>query len=435
MYPGDSAFVKNVREEVADNVMQLRNHPCIALWCGNNEIDEGWKNWSWQKQYNYSGTDSAKIYNDYKNLFGEIIPGIVTSLDARPYWESSPSIGWGHKESLTQGDSHYWGVWWGLEPFEVYEKKVGRFMSEYGFQGMPSLSTFRKFCDEKKLSLTSDAVKNHQKHPTGYETIQKYLERDYKQPKNFESYIYVSQLLQADGLKTAIEAHRRAMPYCMGTLFWQFNDCWPGTSWSCIDYFNNPKAVYYTVQKAYSKYHISAELKDGNITVTSLSDDTADTNAKFKISVIDFTGNILWSDSGKITLKKQSCDRFYPIVLEDMVRSISERRVFFKMELMVNDKQVSENAHYFVKPKDLLLDKTEIQYSIEPGINNSYSISLYTNSLAKNVFIDFGDLDVSLSDNYFDLFPKVRKIISVISESKLNLLNEKIKITSLVDSY
>ncbi|MBK5284747.1 MAG: glycoside hydrolase family 2 protein [Bacteroidia bacterium] len=439
MYPGDSSFVNNVREEVADNVKRLRNHPCIALWCGNNEIDEGWKNWGWQNQYNYSKKDSAKMWNDYLKIFHQTIPDIVSLYDnSRPYWESSPSIGWGHKESLTQGDSHYWGVWWGMEPFEEYEKKVGRFMSEYGFQGMPSLSTFRKFCDEKELSLTSGAVKNHQKHPTGYETIQKYLERNYKQPSRdlgIESYIYVSQLLQAEGMKTAIEAHRRAMPYCMGTLFWQLNDCWPVTSWSSIDYFNTPKAVYYTIQKAYSKYHISAELKDGNVTVTSVSDDTADTKAKFKISLTDFTGNILWSDSGKIVLKKQSSEGFYPIVLEDMVRGITERRVFFRMELTVKSTQVSENVFYFVKPKDLLLDKTEIQYSIEPGVNRSYSISLYTNSLAKNVFIDFGDMNVSLSDNYFDLFPKERKVITVFTETKLNLLNEKLKITSLVDSF
>ncbi len=124
MYPGDSGFVENVKQEVTQQVKRLRNHPCLALWCGNNEIDEGWHNWGWQKQYQYSKKDSATIWNNYTNLFQKVIPSnykrkMILKLH---YWPSSPSIGWGHKESLTRGDSHYWGVWWGNEPFENYKK-------------------------------------------------------------------------------------------------------------------------------------------------------------------------------------------------------------------------------------------------------------------------------------------------------------------------
>jgi beta-mannosidase len=136
MYPGDSAFVENVKQEITQQVKRLRNHPCITLWCGNNEIDEGWHNWGWQKQFKYTKKDSAKIWNDYQHIFHTIIPEVIkTNNPEITYWPSSPMIGWGHKESLQQGDSHYWGVWWGNEPFETYNKKVGRFMSEYGFRG------------------------------------------------------------------------------------------------------------------------------------------------------------------------------------------------------------------------------------------------------------------------------------------------------------
>ncbi|HLG33934.1 MAG TPA: glycoside hydrolase family 2 protein [Bacteroidia bacterium] len=436
MYPGDSDFVKNVSEEVKDNIKRLRNHPCIALWCGNNEIDEGWKNWGWKEQLECLEKDSIKIYDDYKNLFRKIIPDIVKDVDStRAYWESSPSIGWGHKESLEQGNSHYWGVWWGMEPFSAYEKKTGRFMSEYGFQGMPSLSTFRKFCGEKDLTLISDAVKNHQKHPAGYETIQKYLERDYKQPKDFESYIYVSQVMQAEGIKKAIEAHRMAKPRCMGTLYWQLNDCWPVTSWSSMDYYNKPKALQYAVKKAYTKYFICAEINDSNLVVNVISDDTTNVDAIFRIRLTDFTGNILWRDSGKVTPDRKGSAAFYPLLLEDMLRDISEYRVFFRMELLLNGKVVSENVRYFLKPKDLLFDKPQIQYSIASASPEIYSLTLFTNSLAKNVFLDFGDESISLSDNYFDLFPKEQKVILVFSDASVEALKEKIKIKSLVDSY
>ncbi|MEP7128753.1 MAG: glycoside hydrolase family 2 protein, partial [Chitinophagales bacterium] len=220
MVPGDSAFAKNVKLEVIDNVIRLRNHPCIALWCGNNEIDEAWHNWGWQEQYHYEAATQKKIWDDYLNLFQTVIPEVIHQYDPqRFYIPSSPTIGWGHKESLLQGDSHYWGVWWGKEPFEIYNQKVGRFMSEYGFQGIPSLKSINNFSfpEEHNLKSTgenkfSDVMNAHQKHPTGFETINEYLERDYNTPKNFESYVYVSQLLQRDGMATAIEAMGMSLP-------------------------------------------------------------------------------------------------------------------------------------------------------------------------------------------------------------------------------
>ena len=251
MYPGDTSFLENVSQEISDNIIRLRNHPCIALWCGNNEIDEGWKNWGWQKQYNYSEKDSTAIWKNYLRLFHEIIPQKIIQLDpSRTYWESSPSIGWGHKESLFQGDSHYWGVWWGMEPFESYMKRTGRFVSEYGFQGMPSMRTIESFTNSAERSLGSAALKNHQKHPSGFETIEHYMNDWYKKPKDFVSYVYVSQLLQAEGMIAAIEAHRSAKSYCMGTLYWQLNDCWPVTSWSSIDHFGRWKALHYAVRES-----------------------------------------------------------------------------------------------------------------------------------------------------------------------------------------
>ena len=166
MYPGDEKFVENVKHEVIDNVNRLQNHPSIAIWCGNNENDEGWHNWGWQKQFNYSKADSTQIWNDYKKVFHEMIPQTLDSLlpkEKNIYWSSSPSIGWGRKESLLQGDSHYWGVWWGKEPFEIYEKKVGRFMSEYGFQSFPEIATVRKYALPEDYDIFSEVMKSHQR--------------------------------------------------------------------------------------------------------------------------------------------------------------------------------------------------------------------------------------------------------------------------------
>jgi len=300
MYPADEKFIENVKQEVIDNVNRLQNHPSIALWCGNNENDEGWHNWGWQKQFQYSKADSTKIWNDYKKVFHEIIPQTLDSILSKEknlYWPSSPSIGWGKKESLTQGDSHYWGVWWGKEPFEMFQKKVGRFMSEYGFQGMPKMETLEKVILKEDLNFASEAFKNHQKHPTGFETITEYMTRDFQVPTSIEKYNYVSQLVQARGMKTAIEAHRLAKPYCMGSLYWQFNDCWPVTSWSSLDYYGNWKAAHYQVKESFAPLLMAVKENESEISIIGSNDNLEEISGKLFVKLIDFYGKDLLNTS------------------------------------------------------------------------------------------------------------------------------------------
>ena len=74
MVPGDATFTENVKTEIRDNVRRLKHHPSLALWCGNNESEEGWGNWGWQKQYKYSTADSSKSETIIKIYFYKIIP-------------------------------------------------------------------------------------------------------------------------------------------------------------------------------------------------------------------------------------------------------------------------------------------------------------------------------------------------------------------------
>lgn len=407
MYPGDKAFMNNLKKEVIDNVNRLQNHPSLALWCGNNENDEGWHNWGWQKQYKYTAADSTKIWNDYKKLFHELIPKTMDSLLAKEknlYWPSSPSIGWGRKESLLQGDSHYWGVWWGMEPFEIYKKKVGRFMSEYGFQGMPNLETFKAFAKETDLSLTSEAVKNHQKHPTGYQTINTYMERDYKVPTQFEDYIYVSQLLQADGMKTAIEAHRRAKPYCMGTLYWQLNDCWPVTSWSSVDYLGNWKAFHYQAKRSFEPLLVSVAEEDNQYKVYVVSDQRTPKKGKLQLELIDFKGTVLWKSASEIEIDENTSKVYYSIAKNEFEK-YNSKQIVLSVKLSLPNDVIESTLFYFEKPKNLEL--TEPKVTIRYRNENTMEIS--TDVLAKNIFLSSDK--VHFSDNYFDLLPGEKKEI------------------------
>lgn len=419
MYPSDEKFLENVKQEVIDNVNRLQNHPSIALWCGNNENDEGWKNWGWQKQYKYSESDSTEIWKGYQKLFHEVIPQTLDSLLSKEkniYWPSSPSIGWGKKESLLQGDSHYWGVWWGMEPFEIYKKKVGRFMSEYGFQGMPNLETFSKFTNSDNLNLDSEAVKAHQKHNTGYQTIQTYMERDYKVPTKFEDYIYVSQLLQAEGMKTAIEAHRRAKPYCMGTLFWQLNDCWPVTSWSSVDYFGNWKAFHYQAKRSLENILISINEEENIYKVYIVNDNLTSEKGKLEIQLIDFSGKNLWNTNSEINVEANSSMSYFEIDKKEFEKFNLKEAV---LNLKFNE---AVSNFYFVKPKDLELKTPTISIKVL----NETTIQISTNKLAKNVFLS--QEETSFNENYFDLLPNEKRIIT-ISKPAIN-----VKVTSLFDT-
>ena len=257
MVPGDEHFFYNVKEEVKYQIGRLKNHPCIVLWCGNNEIDEAWNNWGWQDQFNLHGKDSAKVWNDYKRLFNDSLKKWVNEFDGvRPYVSTSPMHGWGHKESFTEGDSHYWGVWWGLDDWETFKNKTGRFVSEYGMQAMPNMHTIRSFTRPEERVLNSIVIQSHQKANDGFKKLDHYLTRYFidsvkLKALSLEDYTYLTQCLQYYILKNSIAVHRSKYPTNMGTLLWQLNDCWPVTSWSITDYSRQPKAAWYAVREAY----------------------------------------------------------------------------------------------------------------------------------------------------------------------------------------
>ncbi|MBR1549837.1 MAG: hypothetical protein IJ634_04290 [Bacteroidales bacterium] len=266
LYPDNDEMLASIREEARQNVARIAKHPCVVLWCGNNEVKNGWEDWGWQSQFNWTPEQRARLEKAMDTIFGypstssnsstsSILAQAVRDCDpyGRPYITTSPLYGWGHPECTTHGDSHYWGVWWGELPFEVYKEKTGRFMSEYGFQSYPMLSTIKQFCPEDQLYIDSPTLRSHQKHGRGLQIIDKAMRQYYgfdSKSLNLEDFCYVSQLLQAWGTGYGIFCHI-SDPRCDGTLYWQLNDCWPVASWSSIDYYGNWKALHYRAQALY----------------------------------------------------------------------------------------------------------------------------------------------------------------------------------------
>ena len=311
MYPYDEAFMENARIEAEEQVKRLASHPSLALWCGGNEISEGYYNWGWQQSLNWSEEDDKAIKAGYDRLFEDVLAQAVAQFDGtRPYWPSSPSKGWGRPESLTEGDVHYWGVWWGEQPYEVYREKVGRFNSEYGYQSYPDYSTLLKIAQGEELSKDAEVLAAHQKHARGKQLIDDFIKKYYpdSEPKDFEEYVHLSQLSQAYGMEVAIEAHRTAKPYNMGTLYWQLNDAWPVTSWSSIDYYGNPKVLQERLKTLYAPVLLSIDRKDYGVFVTS--DLLRNIDGILTVTVYDHEDHPLFEQRMKVALEANENRKF-----------------------------------------------------------------------------------------------------------------------------
>ena len=434
LYPGDGEFVESVKHEVSDNVKRLRNHPSIALWCGNNEINTAWNDWGWKSTFEKESPELAKkLWNDYKTLFQHVIPDELHKNDSSlSYWSSSPMASIDQKAgSCSSGDMHFWDVWHLGKPFEEYNKTVGRFMSEYGFQSFPDINTVDTYTTPKDWNIESEVMTAHQRHPKGNELIKTYLDYSYKKPKDFQNFLYVGQVLQAEGIKMAIEAHRRAKPRCMGTLYWQLNDCWPVASWSSTDYYGRWKALHYFVKKAYSPILISQTITDTKANVTIVSDLLTNKSLQIECKIIDFDGTILWKQNKNIMIAANATANFtFDIGSVINLDSIKAKTMLIVSAL--DDKSIYPSIAYFKAIKVLALPNPTITKTLVAK-DGGYTITIQTDKLAKNIYLQT-DKKGFFSDNYFDLLPGEIKIIEFKTQSKsFDITN--LKISSLVDTY
>ncbi len=423
MYPGDDAFLENVKQEAIENVKRLRHHPSIALWCGNNENSEGWHRWGWKDDK--TEAQKQEIWNGYYAVFNHILPQVVDSFHPTvPYWESSPKYGRGDNRYQFEGDAHDWWVWHDGYPFEHFEEEVPRFMSEFGFQSFPSYEAIQFFTEQDSIDINHSSFANHQKHNRGFSLIREYMERDFPVPENGDEYVYVSQLLQAYGMTTGIYAQRRAKPYNMGTLYWQLNDCWPAVSWSSIDGFGNWKALHYQAKKAFENVILSTLENDNQVEVFVVNDTFSEINDTLTIDHLDFSGNLLFEEKQLISSPINSSTIAYKYAIQN--KDFNKKNTFLKITF-----GESEYFHYFSKPKELeLVDKA---ISIETIKNEEgFLIKLQSEALQKNVFL-YTDEKGKWSDNYFDLLPGIVKEIQLetyvktLPEINIKTLNKIIK--------
>lgn len=433
-YPwDDAAFVENFRIEAVENIRRLRHHASLALWCGNNEME-------WQlKDWEVAGPENDKAKKEYDEFYHHKLPDWLAAEDPdHAYWPSSPSsdIPFEDPNGQNQGDSHYWDVWHGRKPFTAYRSQFPRFMSEFGFQALPPIETIRTYAEEEDQNMTSYIMERHQKNDSGNQLMVAQMLDTFRLPKDFESLVYLSLVLQAEGIRYGVEHWRRHTDRVSGIIYWQLNDCWPVASWASLDYFLRWKALHYAARRFYAPLLLSIEDKptEQNVYITNEQREAWEGSVRWSLETLD--GKVLEKGETPAKVEPFGVTEVCGFDFSKQLEGDRARDLVFVAEMRQKDLCLSRQTAYFVPTKHLNLadPKLSSKCSVE---NGQLIIEVSAQSLARLVEVKLEGVDTVLSDNYFDLpAGRVVKISTPLPAGwTLAQAQKALKLRSIYDSY
>ncbi|HVJ07396.1 MAG TPA: glycoside hydrolase family 2 protein [Acidisarcina sp.] len=433
--PGTYAFKQGVEKEAEYQVTRLRNHPSIVLWSGNNETEAAM---SWNGRQSLPADVKLQMWQDYLTIFSGILDRTVNRLNPEtPYWPSSPSADYEElSENFQSGDMHDWSVWHGRVPFTEYEKHFPRFMTEFGFQSFPEQRTVDAFTlPEDRTSIFTPVMLSHQKNNAGNSIIRDYMQRYYGTPKDFNNFLYASQVLQAEAMRIGAEHLRRTRPRAMGAIYWQLNDCWPVASWASLDSYGRWKALQYYAKRFYSPLLVSPHVENGVLAVYVVSDKMTPTNAQLRLRLMNLDGTVIRDEQQTVEIPALSSKSYMVWPLTEFVSKdgTDSAQIYGAAELLVGGQRVSSNIVYLAPPKLVHLPVAAIEATLAQS-GDAYTLRLASKALARSVYASFGNHDVKMSDNYIDLLPGEAQEIRITSKALLEDLRSSLKVISLVDA-
>ena len=453
--PDNEPFLQSIRQEVSDNIIRLRNHPSIVLWCGNNETELIWDIFE-KGLFGFQANTAAlptlstlmkllpkapvkqettdRVINSYSEIFYKLIPDAIKKYDndSRPYWPSSPCGGWKIPFNSNSGDMHYY-VAYVNAPFEAYYSLKSRFYSEHGFQSFPDFNVVKSFTTTEDRNILSPIMQHHQRAMGGNQVLDKYMKMYYRYPKDFESYLYVSQVMQAQVMKMAFETHRRSRPLTMGSLYWQLNDVWPVASWSSLDYLNHWKALHYQVKRSFSNVILAPVAYKNKFDLYMVSDSLKPVKGWVDIRITDFNGKELKKMTYPSGIDANTSRLLLSKPESELLGTIDSTKAFCTVRFISRGKVLTENNCFFTAFRNLDLPKVNISKKISPG-KDGFIIEITADKFAKSVYLST-DNEGFFSDNYFDLQPGEVKVITFKTAGKSDNFDKNLKIVSLVDSY
>ena len=438
MYPVEGALLDNIHQEAVDNVKRLRNHACIALWCGNNECQDAWLGWGWKCEIERQNKEYAdKIWAQYRQQYHVTLPGVVREYAPGTfYWPSSPFAFEGEMSGTTDGDRHYWSVWHGKAPISDYDSEKSRFFSEYGFQSFPEFDSVKRYAPyPEDWDIRSEVMMSHQRggdHANGL--IETYLLNEYKKPRDFRAFLYMNHVLQGDAIKTAIESHRRQMPYNMGTLFWQHNDCWPVASWASRDYYGRWKAQHYYTRKVYDDILISPVVEGDDLKVYAVSDRLENTSGQLQLQVCQFDGTVVHHWGKSVGISGNDSRVCFSAPLAKLLEGADRGTVYVRVDYTDKSGRVYHNNYCLGKQKDMDYPKVDLQTEVR-SIEGGYEVMVSADKFARAVCLSVADNESVYSDNYFDVQPKSSVQVQVRTRLSAEAFNGSLRLTCLNNEF
>ncbi|MBC7234635.1 MAG: glycoside hydrolase family 2 protein [Chloroflexi bacterium] len=431
----DPEWMENVGVEAEQNVRRLRHHPCLALWCGNNELEQGLVGDEWSER--------TMSWEDYARLFDRMLPEIVNRLDPQTdYWPSSPHSPCGDRRDFNNpacGDAHLWSVWHGRQPFEWYRTCKHRFNSEFGFQSFPEPKTVYTYTEPRDRNITSFVMEHHQRSGVGNTLIMTYMLDWFRLPSSFENTLWLSQILQGMAIKYAVEHWRRGMPRGMGTLYWQLNDCWPVASWSSIDGLGRWKALHYMARKFYAPLLISGveDGSKGSVEIHVTSDLGEAREGKVVWTLTDIQGESLETGAELVHIAPRADACIRTLDVSQHLKERSPRDLLVWLDLEVDGEIVSTNLITFARPKHLELAEPGIRIQTQPLDKGAFQVTLTAEKPALWAWLELAEGDARYSDNFVHLRPGVPLILTVTPTEELSeqQFRRQLVARSLVNTY
>lgn len=407
-------FYENVSAEVEDQLRRLVNRPSLAILCGNNEIEKGWKEWGFALFY-------PKHKPGYTYLFEELLPSLTARYAPQiPYWPSSPSAGGNFRKTVNPryGDSHNWLVWHGGLDYTAYRRYPARFMSEFGFQSFPDMKTVRQFTPPGEEAFDSPTMKVHQKNPAGNGLILSYMRREFNDPGEFPKQVVLSQLTQALAMECGIDYWRahRTNEQCMGALYWQINDTWPNASWSAVDYFGRKKALYYYSKRFYAPVTAVVLEKSAGYRVFLVNDTAQEQTVAFNGVIQSAAGEEIQTETAELTLPPASSTE---ILRGRVPLSRKNDAVFFWTLTDADGNEINYGMKMFAKAKKVNLENPGLKISAPQKTADGWKVTVSTEKPALFVHFD-ADFDFEVSDNFFSLPKNGSRTVTLQTEAPLS---------------
>ncbi len=431
----DDAFMATVEQEAIDNVRRLRHHASLALWCGNNELEQGLVDVEW--------TDVSMSWEDYSKLYDTMLPRIVAEHDGQTdYWPASPhtpGMDRADHSNPARGDAHLWDVWHGLKPFEWYRTCEHRFNSEFGFQSFPEPKTTHSYTEHQDRNITSFVMEHHQRSGIGNSIIMHYMLNWFRLPVGFEATLWTSQILQGMAMKYAVEHWRRSMPRGMGTIFWQLNDMWPVASWASIDYHHRWKALHFMARRFFAPLLVSGleDVDKGTVEIHLTSDALLPRDVTLQWHITDASGNEIEAGEQEVQTGSNANRLAHTLHLKHLLDEHGPRDLIVWLEAYEQKKLLSENLVLFARPKHLELSRepgTTARVSANGG-DAGFVVTMTTKQAALWTWIELADSDFRAHDNFVHLRPGTSVNLEVMPSETMTAaaLQKRLVVRSLID--